>query len=184
MFSLRTIIMVTIVMVMAGGWGLPGVWADDVVLYSDQGEDANKIHITANSLVTDNQAQYAEFSGDVVVTQGTASISGDKLRVYYQQGAAKSGAEQPGGGMIEKIIVDGNVKIHMGDREAEADHAEYVMATGIITLSGQNAKIVEGNNHIVGNKITINRKTDQMTVENQGQSRVEAVLYSEGQLID
>jgi len=45
-------------------------------------------------------------------------------------------------------------------------------------LSGNNSKIVSGNNSISGEKITLYRTTGRINVESSGGKRVEAVFYS------
>ncbi len=42
------------------------------------------IQITADQLVSNNEDKYAEFIGNVKVTQGELIITSDKLRIYYQ----------------------------------------------------------------------------------------------------
>lgn len=158
--------------------------SDDTLLYAASNNQTDKIHVTSNRLETDNEASFAEFSGDVIVTQGTTVINSDMLRVYYKGSGDKQATSGSGSGMIDRIVASGNVRIQMDDRQAESDRAEYVTETGLITLTGKNAKVSSGNNSIAGHKITIHRQTNKMTVERKGDTRVEAVIYSGNQLMN
>ncbi len=155
------------------------VWADDIPLNTESKTETDKIHITSNSLVTDSEANFAEFIGDVVAKQGDTVITGDKLKIFYKN-IADGGSEgvEAGGSSVEKMVARGNVTIRMDNRLGEADKAEYFRDTGVIILTGKNAKISSGNNTVSGNKITIYRETNNMTVEHDGDKRVEAFLFS------
>ncbi len=149
--------------------------ADEQPLYSDPKKDTERIRITANELETDNENNLAIFIGDVRAVQGDTVITCQRLTIHYGKKALAGG----GAGSVDRVIATEAVKIIMENRIGVSDKAEYSMKTGDIVLSGEPAKVTTGNNSVAGNKITINRNDNRMTVERGASQRVEAVLYPE-----
>ena len=138
---------------------------------------AEKIQISADQLVTDNQNQYAEFSGDVIAQQGNFEIKADRLRIYY---AGDLRADQKGSDRqdaIRKIIAEGNVRIKAEGNFAQTEKAEYSVPEMQIVLIGEESKVVRGKNSITGAKIIYNRKEGWIRVEKGPKKRVRAVFY-------
>ena len=85
-------------------------------------------------------------------------------------------------------MAEGNVFIRSENKVGQAEKAEYFKDTGILILTGKNSKVTSGNNSVLGSKITINRVTDKMIVEQDGtpenNQRVEAVFYSEEKVLE
>lgn len=137
----------------------------------------NPIHITADSLITDPQNKTAEFIGHVFATQGDTTITSDRLKVYYREGS-ESGST-PGMDAIVRIVAQGTVKMVFDDRVAYTEHAEYIADQRIVILTGQNSKIVSGNNSISGQKITLYRDDGRIHVAGTQEEPVEAFFYSD-----
>ncbi len=137
-----------------------------------------KIHITADKLISDNDADYAEFIGNVRATQEDTVITADRLKIFVKKNPDNKGAPGVGTESINKIIASGNVKINFDNRVAVTPQAVYNIKTGILVLSGDNSRIVSGKDSISGEKITIYRTTGRITVESGSEKRVEAVFYS------
>ena len=137
-----------------------------------------KIHITADKLISDNDADCAEFIGNVRATQEDTVITADSLKIFVKKNPDNKGAPGVGTESINKIIASGNVKINFDNRVAVTPQAVYNIKTGILVLSGDNSRIVSGKDSISGEKITIYRTTGRITVESGGEKRVEAVFYS------
>jgi lipopolysaccharide export system protein LptA len=138
----------------------------------------HKIRITANKLIYDNDVDYAEFIGDVRATQEDTVITADRLKIFYKAASGQKDTPAIGKESITKIVADGNVKIYFNNRVAVTPKAVYNTQTRILVLSGNNSKIVSGDNSISGEKITIDRATGRINVESGDKKRVEAVLYS------
>ncbi len=151
-------------------------YADDPTINPEK--DSNKIHITSDRLVTDNEAMFAEFIGNVVATRETDVITSDRLKIFYKKGVDKKEKPAAGEEMIKKIVANGNVVIKFDDKVATAQQAVYTAETGITVLTGPDSKVTSGNNFISGEKITMYRSDDHMIVEGGKEKRVEAVFYS------
>jgi len=137
----------------------------------------SKIRITADRLVADTKTGRAEFIGHVRATQGSTVITSDRLMVLYDQ----TGKADPAGdtaAAIDTITATGNVVIHFGDKTATTEKAVYQSKIGVFTLTGTGTRVTSGDNVITGEKITVDRKKDRMTVEGGGTSRVNAVIFT------
>ncbi|MGM0452118.1 MAG: LptA/OstA family protein [Thermodesulfobacteriota bacterium] len=144
------------------------------------GED--KIHITADRLVSDQNRQFAEFSGDVRATQGDTVIHSNRLKVFYKSGADPGGNSKTNDEMIRKIVATGDVDIAFENRTAYSQKAVYTTHNSEVVLSGPGTRIESENNFIDGEKIIWNRRTGEMTVIGGTDKRVEAVFESDSQL--
>jgi len=145
-----------------------------------------KIKISADNLTVDNEAKFAEFSGNVKAQQGTNNIRSDKLRIYYKgdlgeknkkEAPGEEKKEATGQDVVEKAVASGNVKISFDDKVAVSDEAVYINGKQMLILSGPNTKFISGNNSIAGERITIHIETGQVNIEGTKKNRVEAVFY-------
>lgn len=154
------------------------VFADDKSL--DTGNDIKDemIFITSDKLISDNEAGYAEFIGNVRAVQGTTVITANKLKIYYNEGLNNNKNIVASEESIKKIVANGNVTIESDNRTMKTEHAVYTTATGTVVLSGANSKIIDGNNSISGSKITLFRDSGRIQVESGSDKRVEALIYS------
>ena len=152
---------------------------------STSGQAENEpIQIVADELISYNQEKYAEFIGNVIVTQGEFRIASDKLRIYYRGELLetdKKGSEED---VIKKIIATGNVKITSEQYQANADKAEYDTSTMIVVLSGKNSKVISGKNSISGSVIRLNQKSGQVKVEGSPTKRIKAEFFTKGNTSD
>jgi len=137
-----------------------------------------KIHITADKLIYDNDTEYAEFIGNVRATQEDTVITADRLKIFVKANSSHKASPVIGEESITKLVADGNVKINFDNRVAVTPKAVYNTQTSVLVLSGNNSRIVSGDNSISGEKITIYRATGRINVESGGEKRVEAVFFS------
>ena len=136
-----------------------------------------RIKITADNLTVDNEAKYAEFSGNVKAQQGTNSIRSDTLRIYYKGGLGDKDQQVAGEDVIERIVATGNVKIRFDDKVAVTDEAVYISGEQMLVLSGPNTRVLSGNDSIAGEKITLYRESGKIQIAGSKKTRVEAVFY-------
>ena len=131
--------------------------AEDKHIEADDGKKPNKTHITADRLLVDSNAKHAEFIGTVRLTQGSTVITADRLKVFFASGPGTGENLSSTRESIKKIVAKGNVRIRLDDGVAETQQAEYLSETNTFILSGENSKVISGNNSISGSKITLYR---------------------------
>ena len=148
-------------------------FAQEMKLPKDPAKE--KIHVTADSLSSESDARFAEFKGNVKVTQGDFVIKSDSLKVLYKEsgGEKKTGTTES----IDKIIATGNVKIESDEATAFSQQAEYDTNSMIMVLTGEDSRVLDKKNSVTGSKITFNRKEGLVKAEGDGKKRVSAVFF-------
>jgi lipopolysaccharide export system protein LptA len=136
-----------------------------------------KIYITADKLISDNTAKYAEFIGNVRANQGESVITADRLKIFYKKHLADKSKPDIGRESIHQIVATGNVAIKFDNRVAESQQAVYNTETSVLVLTGADSKIISGNDTISGEKITFYRADGRIAVEGGHKERVEAVFF-------
>lgn len=132
---------------------------------------AERIHITAETLVADDNEKFAEFSGHVRAIQGGTEITADRLRILYEGTPAQaepgaSGAAASGQGSIRRIIATGSVRIAFDQMVAESQEAVYTTADRVLVLSGPDSKLTKPDSGTIsGSKITVERDTGRIRFE-------------------
>jgi lipopolysaccharide export system protein LptA len=137
-----------------------------------------KIHITADKLISDNKANHAEFIGNVRATQEETVITADRLKIFFKRNPGNKDTPSVTRESIKKIVANGNVKINFDNRVAVTQQAVYNIETEVLVLSGDNSRIISGNDSISGEKITLYRTEGRINVESGSEKQVEAVFYS------
>lgn len=155
-----------------------GAFAEDPTPDKSWPNADEKLLITSDSLITDNEAKYAEFIGNVRATQGPNIITSDTLRVYFKEAVNNSQNPVASADSIQKLVATGNVIIHFDDKVAVAPKAVYITDTRILVLTGTDSKITRGKDSISGEKITLFRADGRINVERGAEKRVEAMFFS------
>ena len=152
--------------------------ADDPASDQSRPNADQKLHITSDSLMTDNEAKYCEFIGNVRATQGPNILTSDTLKVYFKE--AMHNKENPVANeeSIQKLVATGNVTINFDNKVAVAPKAVYITDTRILVLTGTDSKITSGQDSISGEKITLFRADGRINVERGAEKRVEATFFS------
>ena len=171
--SLSVLTATLIIIVIIAGFMVNFVFAEGEDL-----KENKKIYITADKLIADSEARCAEFIGNVRAVQEDTVIIADRLKIFYKKVEDNDKNLISDEGSIEKIVSSGNVKINFDDKVAVAEHAVYTSETGVFVLTGPDSKVTSGTNFVSGEKITLYRAEDRMTVESGNEKRVEAVFYS------
>ena len=141
-------------------------------------EKNKPIHITSDRLISDKNAGYAEFIGNVKAIQEETVITADRLKIFIKKNLDNKGPLSVNEESIHKIVANGNVTIKFDNRLAVTQQAVYNTDTMVLVLTGDNSKIVSENDSISGEKITLYRTDGRINVESGSKKRVEAVFYS------
>ena len=177
----RTLGFWSVIFLLAVGMAMPSAHADDMSNNpdtKDHNKNNNKIYITADKLISDNKAGYAEFIGNVRANQEETVITADRLKIFYKKHRADKNKPVIGQESIHQIVANGNVKIKFDNRVAESQQAVYNTETNVLVLSGVDSKIISGNDIITGEKITFYRTDGRIAVEGGHKERVEAVFFA------
>ncbi|TWG91320.1 lipopolysaccharide export system protein LptA [Mesorhizobium sp. J18] len=135
------------------------------------------IQIESDNLEVRENEGVAVFTGNVSVVQGPTLLKSGTMTVYY---AKDGGSAATGTSNIERLEVDDKVYVKSENQVATGDHGAFDMKTEILVLSGEEVVLSEGENVIVGCKLTVQMQTGQATLEgcNEGKSggRVKMLL--------
>lgn len=142
------------------------------------------VHIQAAELQADYDAGWAEFRGRVRATRDNMVITSDTLRIYFDRKPRSAASTSDVQGSITKIVARGNVKITFEDAVATTEVATYDTRTQMLVLSGERARLVQGDNSITGSTIVLHRQDGQVQVEGNDRSRVRALIQSKGAVPD
>ena len=111
------------------------------------------VEITADRLELDQATGIAAFTGTVRAGQGALRLAADRMQVHYRDGG-KEGAAGASAGAIDRIVADGNVTLSNGTEAAEAAHADYDVATGIVEMAGA-VLLTQGRNTLASDRLRI-----------------------------
>lgn len=119
------------------------------------------IQIESDRLEVRDNDNVAVFSGNVTVVQGETLMRTGRMTVHYAGGGG--GATQSSN--IDRIEVDGKVYVKSNTQVATADRGTFDMRTETITLFGDEVVLTEGENVIVGCKLTVLMRTGEATLD-------------------
>nr|WP_295461918.1 LptA/OstA family protein [Mesorhizobium sp.] len=145
------------------------------------------IQIESDKLEVRDADSIAIFTGNVSVVQGDTLLKSGKMTVHYKkekkEGADTASATMPGGGNIERMEVDGKVYVKSKTQVATGDRGTFDMGTEIMTLTGEEVVLTEGQNVIVGCKLTVEMKTGAAKLDGcgKGTGRVKMLLTPQKQ---
>jgi lipopolysaccharide export system protein LptA len=123
------------------------------------------IQIESDRLEVREKENVAVFSGNVNVVQGPTLLKAGKLTVYYVQG---TGSATTGSAAIDHLEVDEKVYVKSEDQIATGDKGTFDMKTEFLVLSGKEVVLSQGDNVLVGCKLTVDMKSGQANVEGCG----------------
>lgn len=106
------------------------------------------VEVTADTLDVNQADGTAVFTGNVVVGQGEMRLSASRVQVIYNE-------EADG---IERMEATGDVVLVNGPDAAEAQRAEYTVATGVVVMTGD-VLLTQGANALTSDRMTVNLTT-------------------------
>ncbi|MEM9332113.1 MAG: LptA/OstA family protein [Pseudomonadota bacterium] len=109
--------------------------------FSSLGDNDEPVNIEAERLEILDKEKVAILTGNVRVIQGTSTVSGKEMRVFYLRGKER---EKTRSG-IERIEINGGVAIKSDENRATADKAVIDLVENVATLMG-NVNLSQGDN--------------------------------------
>jgi len=125
------------------------------------------IQIESDHLEVRENDGLAVFTGNVAVVQGPVNMRSGKMTVYYAKDGG-SGSATTGSADIDRIVVENKVYVKSDTQVATADHGSFDMKSEILVLTGKEVVLSEGDNVIVGCKLTVTMATGLANLEGCG----------------
>lgn len=120
------------------------------------------IQIESDRLEVREEESRAIFIGNVSVVQGATRLRSGRMIVHY---SPDGGSASTGSADIERLEVDGKVYVKSESQEATGDRGTFDMASEVLVLTGERVVLTEGDNVVVGCKLTVHMKTGQARLE-------------------
>jgi len=124
------------------------------------------LEITADALSVDQDSGSAVFSGNVIIGQGDLRIAAARVQVVYDDAS----------GDIRQLSATGGVTLVTASEAAEAQAAEYNLATGVLSLSGE-VLLTQGPTALSADRMTVNLSTGTAQLD----GRVRTVFQQGGE---
>lgn len=147
-------------------------------VHAEHADSDKPVHLEADQVNIDDSTQTSTFEGKVRLSQGTMSISGDKIVVVQNQEGFKHGTAtgHPASFRQKRDGLDEYV-------EGFGERIEYDTQNETVDFYGQ-ARMTRGQNEVRGEHITYNAKTEIFQVHSasgqeagsSGKNRVRAVI--------
>lgn len=115
------------------------------------------IQIESDRLEVRENDGIAIFTGNVAVVQGPTLLRSGRMTVHYAQGG--EGSVTTGSADIERIEVEGKVYLRSEKQVATGDRGTFDMRSEVMVLSGAEVVLSEGDNVVVGCKLTVQMRT-------------------------
>lgn len=116
------------------------------VAFGGMAQDSSApVEVTSDTLSIDQENGTAEFLGNVLVGQGSMRLSAPKVRVIYDDDAAR----------ISRLLASGGVTLVSGEDAAEARDAEYDIDGGRVRLLGD-VLLVQGQTTLSAGEMLVN----------------------------
>lgn len=122
------------------------------------------IEIESDRLEVRDRESVAIFSGNVTLIQGKLLLKTVKMTVYYT-GEGNAGGPTASGTDIERMEAEGRVYLKQGEQVATGDYGTFDIASGVMTLTGKEVVLSEGDNVVVGCKLTAHMNTGQSQLD-------------------
>lgn len=119
------------------------------------------VEVAADNLSVDQTTGTAVFSGNVVIGQGDLKISAGNVEIIYAETTSD----------IDRLIATGGVTFVTATEAAEAQAADYNLADGLLTLTGD-VLLTQGPSAISAQKMIVNLEDGTARME----GRVRTVL--------
>ncbi len=124
------------------------------------------VEVASDQLQIDQADGTADFTGNVLITQGEMRLSAGAVRVVYVQGAD---------GRISEMRATGGVTLVNGAEAAEAREAVYSIDKGSVVMTGD-VILTQGQNALSSNSLSIDLNNGTGTLE----GRVRTVFQTDG----
>ncbi|MCT8999098.1 LptA/OstA family protein [Chelativorans intermedius] len=120
------------------------------------------IQIESDRFEVDETRGVGIFTGNVSVVQGPTLLKSARMTVHYDRDA---GSATTGSAAIQRLEVEGGVYVRSESQVATGERGTFDMQTEVLTLSGKEVVLTEGENVVVGCRLTVQMATGQAKLE-------------------
>jgi lipopolysaccharide export system protein LptA len=120
------------------------------------------IQIESDHLEVRENDGIAIFTGNVSVVQGPTLLRSGKMTVHYN---TEGGSATTGSADIDRLEVEGKVYVKSETQVATGDSGSFDMRSEVLVLSGREVVLTEGDNVVVGCKLTVQMSTGLATLD-------------------
>ena len=138
--------------------------------------DIDAVHIVSDRLEAHQQKRQVMFLGHVVATQGDLTIRGDRLTIFYLEGVPGEISGNDLSGRVDRIVVEGDVRISQKNTLATGQHAIYYRSDNKVVLTGE-PRVQREKDFIQGTSITLFLNSGKSIVEGGPSGPVEATIF-------
>lgn len=137
------------------------------------------IEIVSDRLEVREIDNTAVFTGNVSLQQDNFLLRTVRMVVHYVNSGGGSGTA--GSTQVERIEAEGKVYIKSDEQVATGDHGTFEMASGMMVLTGSEVVLTEGDNVVVGCRLTMNTRSGESQIDGCGRDtgRVRMLLQPE-----
>lgn len=128
-------------------------------------EGDEPIEIESDNLEVRENDGIAIFTGNVSVVQGPTLLRSGKMTVYYD---SEGGSATTGSADIERLEVEGKVYVRSEEQVATGERGSFDMKKEVLVLTGKEVVLTEGDNVVVGCKLTVQMATGLAQLEGCG----------------
>lgn len=155
-----------------------GAQAQDGRLTGLKLEGDKPIQIESDRLEVRENDGVAIFTGNVSVVQGPTLLRSGKMTVHYDK---SGGSAATGSADIDRLEVEDKVYVRSQNQVATGDAGSFDMKSEVLVLTGKEVVLTEGDNVIVGCKLTVQMATglarlDGCAGQSGGSGRVKMLL--------
>ena len=136
----------------------------------------NVVRIKSDRLEAYEQQQQVIFIGNVVAKQGELTILGDRMTIFYLKGENPKSNDEGVGTKIDRIMVEGSVRITQKNVVATGERAVYFDEENKVVLTGE-PRVQQDKDFVQGDKITLFLDTEKSIVEGGPSGPVEATIF-------
>ena len=155
---------------------LIGILSALAVYAVEEGLKDQAIRINADTMISRQEENQVEFSGNVVATTEESVIHADQIIIHLYTENEKDKLKVEKKQNVREITAIGHVKYMSGQRKAFSDRAVYTTKDKKLVLTGTNPKVMTGENFISGKKIIFFQAEGRIFVESGKEKRVEALF--------
>jgi lipopolysaccharide export system protein LptA len=155
----------------------PAVAKQKAPVSTDYMKSDSPLHIASDRMEVRQQDKTIVFQGHVVVRQDDLTITGNQLKVTAAQVDKSIKTDQSAiVDKIDRIEVNGDVKITQREKQATANQAVYYHQEQKIVLMG-NPVVSQGQDKVQGRLITLYIAEGKSVVEGGEETPVQALLH-------